>query len=360
MENAVVLKHITKRFGEVEAVKNISLEIKEGEFLTLLGPSGCGKTTLLRIIAGFEEPDEGEVWISGKNFTNIPPEKRDVGMVFQNYALFPNMNVGQNIAFPMRIAKVPEDKVKKEVRRLLELVKLEGFENRRIDQLSGGQKQRIALARALAKNPKVLLLDEPLSALDAKVRKELRTEIRRLQQELKITTIYVTHDQEEALSMSDRIVVMNQGRPIQIGSPEEIYQRPENIFVADFIGTTNLIEGRIHEEDKEIFVAHTLKFRIPGDHKLTPGSKAILSMRPDLISITPVKEEIPEEYNIVEGEVNLITFLGSIVRISLRIAEDREFIIDMPAKEFVKLNLGKGSRSFAYFDPDAGFVLPFE
>lgn len=242
---AVQLRSITKRFGSMVAVDRVSLDIKDGEFVSLLGPSGCGKTTTLRIIAGFIEPEEGDVLVMGEDISDRPPHKRNMGMVYQNYALFPHMTVFDNIAYGLRRRKLPMPRIREAVGRALELVQLTGLGDRYPNQLSGGQQQRVALARAVAIEPKVLLLDEPLSNLDAKLRKQMQVELRDLQRRLKITTIYVTHDQEEALVLSDRIVVMSGGRVMQVGKPGAIYHRPANTFVANFIGSINFLRGRL-------------------------------------------------------------------------------------------------------------------
>ncbi len=238
MENNVIidLKNISVSFDGEQILKSINLYIRDGEFITFLGPSGCGKTTTLRIVAGFLEPDSGDVIFDGKKINGVPPHKREVNTIFQRYALFPHLNVAENIAFGLKLKKMPKDKIEKKVSEMLALVNLKGFENRNINSLSGGQQQRVAIARALAVDPKVLLLDEPLGALDLKLRKDMQVELKKIQQSLGITFIYVTHDQEEALSMSDTIVVMDSGKIQQIGSPTDIYNEPKNAFVADFIG----------------------------------------------------------------------------------------------------------------------------
>src|SRR5436189_800030 len=241
----LVLEGIQKRFGPAVAVESFNLAAEQGEFVSFLGPSGCGKTTTLRMIAGFEQPTAGTITINGRDVTYTPPNKRDVGMVFQSYALFPNMTVADNIGFGLRIRKRPKDQIKRRVAELLELIHLEGRGDRYPWQLSGGQQQRVALARALAIEPQVLLLDEPLSALDAKIRVALRKEIRSIQRQLGITTVYVTHDQEEALSLSDRVVVMSEGRVEQIGAPASIYNFPATPFVASFVGTLNLLPATV-------------------------------------------------------------------------------------------------------------------
>lgn len=240
------LRNLKKSFSQEEYVlQGINLQIKQGEFVTLLGASGCGKTTTLRIIAGLEQPDSGSVWLEGKDVTGLEPNQRDVNTVFQNYALFPHMNVADNIGYGLKIRKVPRPEIKKKVKEMLELVQLEGFEKRKPSELSGGQKQRVAIARALANNPRVLLLDEPLGALDLQLRRTMQLELKRLQKKLGITFIYITHDQEEAINMSDRIVVMNQGRFEQIGTPDEIYNHPETSYVATFVGNANIIKGEL-------------------------------------------------------------------------------------------------------------------
>ena len=245
------IDNIIKKFGNQEVIKDISLKVNKGEFLTLLGPSGCGKTTTLRIIAGFEKPTGGSVLLEGLHVENKQPNDRNVNTVFQNYALFPHMNVFDNIAYGLKIRKVNKIEIKKRVIEMLSLVQLEGYAKRKIDGLSGGQKQRVAIGRALINNPKILLLDEPLGALDLKLRKQMQVELKKLQKKLQITFVYVTHDQEEALNMSDRIVVMNDGIIEQIGTPEDIYERPQTKFVAGFIGESNLIKTKIKKIDEE-------------------------------------------------------------------------------------------------------------
>ena len=240
------LKNLKKSFTPGEYVlQGINLKIEQGEFVTLLGASGCGKTTTLRIIAGLEQPDSGSVWLEGKDVTNLEPNERDVNTVFQNYALFPHMNVTDNIGYGLKIRKAPKSEIKKKVKEMLELVQLEGYEKRKPAELSGGQKQRVAIARALANNPRVLLLDEPLGALDLQLRRAMQLELKRLQKKLGITFIYITHDQEEAINMSDRIVVMNQGRFEQIGTPDEIYNHPKTSYVATFVGNANILKGEL-------------------------------------------------------------------------------------------------------------------
>ena len=247
-QSLIELKNITKAFDDNVVLDDFSLTVNENEFITLLGPSGCGKTTTLRIVGGFERPDSGRVFFEGKDITDVPPNKRHINTVFQKYALFPHMNVGDNVAFGLRIKGMSDSQIREKVKYGLKMVNLDGFERRRIESLSGGQQQRVAIARAIVNEPKVLLLDEPLGALDLKLRQEMHYELIRLKNELGITFIYVTHDQEEALTMSDKVVVMNGGYIQQMGTPEEIYNEPENAFVADFIGDSNIIDGTMVED----------------------------------------------------------------------------------------------------------------
>ncbi|GEM84531.1 MAG: spermidine/putrescine ABC transporter ATP-binding protein [Meiothermus sp.] len=303
---AVRLEGITKRFGDQKAVDNVSLDIRDGEFFSLLGPSGCGKTTLLRMIAGFDTPDEGRVIIGGKDMTEVPPYLRPVNTVFQNYALFPHMTVEQNIAFGLRMKKMPRDEIARRVQWALELINLPGYEKRRTDQMSGGQRQRIALARALVNEPEVLLLDEPLSALDLKLRQELRVDLMNLQERLGITFIFVTHDQEEALVMSDRIAVMNKGRIEQLGPTEEIYELPKTAFVAKFIGDSNLIPAQALEPRK---VRTALgEFVLDEEDALTPGQEVLLSIRPEKIRLFRDKPNLP---NVFRARIDDIIYTGS-------------------------------------------------
>ncbi|MGL4991214.1 MAG: spermidine/putrescine ABC transporter ATP-binding protein [Sarcina sp.] len=249
-DNIINLQNITKSFDDTKVLENLSLKIKKDEFLTLLGPSGCGKTTMLKILGGFEFADEGKVLFNNKNINELPPYKRELNTVFQKYALFPHLNVYDNIAFGLKLKKISKTEIDKKVKDILKLVSLEGYEKRNIEALSGGQQQRIAIARALVNEPKVLLLDEPLSALDSKLRKEMQLELKKIQQKLGITFIFVTHDQEEALTMSDTIVVMNKGKIQQMGTPEDIYNEPSNKFVAEFIGDSNIIDGIMLDDYK--------------------------------------------------------------------------------------------------------------
>ncbi len=302
MENIISLKDIVVEFEDGEKIlKNISLDIKDKEFVTFLGPSGCGKTTTLRIIAGFLEPTSGDVFFDGQRINGVPPHKRNVNTVFQRYALFPHLNVYENIAFGLRVKKISEKEIRKRVGEMLEMVNLMGFEKRSVNRLSGGQQQRVAIARALVNHPKVLLLDEPLGALDLKLRKEMQIELRRIQQELELTFIYVTHDQEEALTMSDSIVVMNNGYIQQIGSPTDIYNEPVNAFVADFIGESNIINGSMPEDCLVEFTGK--RFRCV-DKGFAPNEQVDVVIRPEDVKI------IPEENAELTGIVESVVFKG--------------------------------------------------
>ena len=297
----IELKNITKDYGGNLALDNVSLYIRDGEFLTLLGPSGCGKTTLLRIIAGFITPDSGEVYIDGADMKGVPPHKRQVNTVFQKYALFPHLNVFDNIAFGLKIKRTPKDKIEEKVNAMLKLVNLEGYGKRWIDQLSGGQQQRIAIARALVNEPKVLLLDEPLGALDLKLRQEMQLELKRMQQQLGITFVFVTHDQEEALTMSDTIVVMKNGVIQQIGRPEDIYNEPKNPFVADFIGESNIVPGVMLDDYKVRMKGMTFPCVDAGFGK---NVEVDVVIRPEDIDIVE-----PEKARI-SGKVVSVVFMG--------------------------------------------------
>lgn len=315
---SVRLKELTKRFEDVIAVNQLNLNIAEGELCTLLGPSGCGKTTTLRCIAGFYTPDEGEIFFGEKIVNPLPPFKRNTGMVFQNYALWPHMNVFNNIAYGLKVRKVDRRQMKDRVAVVLELVHLEGLEDRLPSQLSGGQQQRVALARALVIEPDVLLLDEPLSNLDAKLRVDMRTEIKKIQKRLRITTIYVTHDQEEALSISDKLVVMDQGKAQQMGPPRDIYENPENPFVADFIGIANFIKGKVKQIDKEKQIAimeteYELTIKATLEKGVNKDMEVLASVRPEAITVYH-RGRSPKGMNFVDGVVRLTTYLGDVAR----------------------------------------------
>lgn len=310
-ERLILLKDINKSYGDKQVLKNLNLYVKDKEFVTLLGPSGCGKTTTLRLIGGFETPDSGTVSFNGKIVNNVPPHKRPVNTVFQRYALFTHLNVYDNIAFGLRIAKVSEDKIKEKVKEMLRLVNLSGYENRQVSNLSGGEQQRIAIARALVNHPKVLLLDEPLGALDLKLRKEMQHELKSIQQKVGITFVYVTHDQEEALTMSDTIVVMNKGVIQQIGTPTDIYNEPKNAFVADFIGESNIIDGVMKKDLLVNFCGTDFPCLDSGFEDNEPVDVVV---RPEDVTLTPYDK------GQVTGTVSSVTFMG--VHYEIRIESD--------------------------------------
>lgn len=319
MDKMVELRSVSKRFGDFVAVAGVDLDIRAGEFLTLLGPSGCGKTTLLRMISGFEAPTEGSVHLAGRDVTLLPPFRRDVNQVFQSYALFPHMDVWNNVAFGLRMKRVVADEIRQRVGKAIEMVSLAGFEKRMPSQLSGGQKQRVALARALVCEPKVLLLDEPLAALDAKLRRTMQIELKRLQTRLGITFLFVTHDQEEALVMSDRIAVVNKGRIEQIGGVAEIYHRPRTPFVADFIGQANVLEAKVVSrtgEAAELLCAGSLTLRVLPE-QLGVDDTFRISIRPEKIRLS---KTAPAEAGYFEATVREEIFRGSTDQLLLQTA----------------------------------------
>ena len=360
-EVSLELKEIKKSFTEGEAVlDNISLEISKGEFITLLGSSGCGKTTTLRIIAGLEQPDAGSVWLDGREVTGLEPNQRDVNTVFQNYALFPHMNVAENIGYGLKLKKVPKSEIRKKVSQMLELVQLEGYEKRKPSELSGGQKQRVAIARALVNNPKVLLLDEPLGALDLQLRRAMQIELKHLQKKLGITFIYITHDQEEAINMSDRIAVMRDGRIEQIGTPDEIYNHPKTSYVATFVGNANILHGVAESiqgenaivkigNDRVIVKLETSQQDTGGKQYLSAGEKVTLAVRSEniLLQDTAVIGDTGTDYrdavdisvadgsldahnkNSVSGLQATVTeknFAGGQLRVTLKLSDGTQLI----------------------------------
>ncbi len=323
-DNAIIrFEGITKRFGKVTAVDNVNLEVREGEFFALLGPSGCGKTTLLRMLAGFETPSEGRILIDGADIAHLPPNKRPVNMVFQSYAVFPHMSVTDNVGYGLKMDGVADDERAKRVTEALELVKLGGFGDRKPDQLSGGQRQRVALARALVKRPRVLLLDEPLSALDAKLRDQMRGELTSLQEKVGITFMMVTHDQDEALAIATRCAVMDRGRLAQVATPSDLYEFPNSRFVADFVGSVNMFEGTLEKDEPSEAIVSVPELGSPVylDHGVTgaKGSTVWVALRPEKIEMhkrngdaTPMKmEDAPAGANVVPGIIRDIVYLGS-------------------------------------------------
>lgn len=325
------IQGINKHFGTNHVLKGIDLDLKRGEFFTLLGSSGCGKTTLLRIIAGLEQPDTGHLLLNGVDITEVPPDKRNINTVFQNYALFPYMNVFNNIAYGLKIRKIKKQEIKERVTEMLEVIQLPGFEQRMPNQLSGGQKQRIATARALINKPDILLLDEPLGALDLKLRKQMQSSLKELQQKLGITFVYVTHDQEEALNMSDRIGVMNHGVFEQIGTPEEIYNNPRTRFVADFIGDTNLLDAQVLEARHQGLYHLNLngtKVAARSDLTLQAGETVSISIRPEKIHLyDTLPENTAEKAFYLKGTVEQNYFVGAMIRTSIRLSDGRKLVV---------------------------------
>ncbi len=347
----VKLENIVKRFEGTTALKGISLEIHEGELFTLLGPSGCGKSTTLRIIAGLEFPDEGRIYFVEKEVTYLPSNVRRAVMVFQNYALWPHMTVFDNIAYGLRLKKMPKEEIRKKVEWALELVKLKGFENRYPTQLSGGQQQRVAIARALVVEPNVLLLDEPLSNLDAKLRLEMRSEIRRIQRELGITVIYVTHDQEEAMAISDRIAVMNVGTVEQVGTPKEIYESPKTEFVASFMGKTNVIPAEVIERNGNTVTVEFGGIRLDGLRYEGSSDKVVVVIRPERIRIKPGSNSVS-----LKGKVDLIEYYGFFTEIIGNLGEHN--IIARLMSDKGLSNLKPGDEITFYVDREDIIVLP--
>ena len=341
MSKLIELKGISKSFDGEKVIDAINLYIRDGEFITLLGPSGCGKTTTLRIIGGFETADEGELYFDGVEISEVPAYKRNINTVFQKYALFPHLNVYENIAFPLRLRKIKEDEIRTRVTDMLKMVALVGFENKSVSTLSGGQQQRVAIARALVSHPKVLLLDEPLGALDLKLRKDMQNELKTIQQAIGITFIYVTHDQEEALSMSDTIVVMADGVIQQIGTPTDIYNEPKNAFVADFIGESNIIDGVMLEDKKVRLAGHTFNCVDGGFDKNEPVDVVI---RPEDIDVVSVKK------GMLTGTVTSVTFKGVHYEI---IVDINGFKWMIQSTDYVEPDANIG----VYIEPDAIHVM---
>jgi putative spermidine/putrescine transport system ATP-binding protein len=344
------LEGVGKSFGPVVAVADVDLDFPAGKFVCLLGPSGCGKTTLLRLVAGLEEPTTGRILLDGQDLTHTPAHKREFGMVFQSLALFPHLTVGENIGYALRIRGVNKTARRKRAEELLELVRLPGVADRHISQLSGGQRQRVAIARALALDPKLFLLDEPLSALDAKLREAMQVELRMLQQRLGITTIVVTHDQREAMTMADLVVVMEAGYMRQVGSPLEIYRHPANTFVADFIGITNLISGKV-SAGNEVTVAD-VPIKVNAGGTLESGAEVTFSVRPEEVHVLPADQR---GENRVPGEITFIRDLGASVEISLDCSGVSVLAITTP-KERPRAQVGE--RAMIELPPSACIALP--
>jgi len=340
-DHMIELRNVTKRYGDLVANDNITLKIRRGELMTLLGPSGCGKTTALRCITGHIIPEEGEVWIDGQNVTDVPTHKRELGMVFQNFALFPHMTVFDNVGFPLMIRRVEKVGQREQVMEALQLIRMEGYASHYPRQLSGGQQQRVGLARALVYRPKVLLLDEPLSNLDAKLREEMRFEIRDLIDRLGITAMYVTHDQAEALALSDRVAVMNAGHIEQVGTPDEIYECPESRFVADFIGLSDFIVGTVSalhaEQGRAVVTANGLEILVPAMPEMSLGGRVLLFIRPNNVDLLPASHEAGT--NVFPGVVDKMTYLGDRNDYRIVLGEGLELRVQTDGK--VRFNVGE-------------------
>ena len=326
-DSFIQINRISKHFGNVKAVDDVSFQIKEGEFFSLLGPSGCGKTTLLRLLAGFEYPTNGNLLLDGIDITALPPDKRPTNMVFQNYAIFPHINVEKNVQFGLRKLGLTSDEISKRVKDVLSLVKLEGYEERFSSQLSGGQRQRVALARALVRQPKVLLLDEPLGALDKKLRDEMQLELRTLQKEIGITFVFVTHDQQEAISMSDRVAVMSEGKIQQMSSPNELYKNPQNIFVSDFIGETNFLKAKTESKDGEyinVNIENLGQFKVKNSLNISENSTDVIcSVRPETMMIDVEKSD----WDIcLEAKIKQTSYLGEMTKFYVKTKEIEKVI----------------------------------
>jgi spermidine/putrescine transport system ATP-binding protein len=358
----VGLYAVTKRFGDTIAVDDVTIEVARGEFFSLLGPSGCGKTTSLRMIAGFEEPDEGRVMLTGDDIGGVPPYKRNVNTVFQSYALFPHLTVADNVAFGLRRKKISKSEIKDRVKRYLDLVELPGYNERRPSQLSGGQQQRVALARALVNEPAVLLLDEPLGALDLKLRKQMQLELMRIQREVGVTFVYVTHDQEEALVMSDRIAVMSQGRVEQIGFPEDIYERPATRFVAGLIGTSNIIEAEVTGRVGDLLQVASapgdrLLVAAPVDRSISIGEKLAFTVRPEKLRVEGENEAVADQMCTVGGTVVDVVYQGVSTQLVVRTDDGTTLVAFRQNSERVSDAGVPGSRARLVWSPEFNVVL---
>jgi spermidine/putrescine transport system ATP-binding protein len=363
-EPDIRLQRITKRFHDTVAVDDLSLDIERGSFFALLGPSGCGKTTTLRLIGGFEDPTEGRVFLGSQDVTDHPPYRRDVNTVFQSYALFPHLTVARNVAFGLERRGRPRKEVRRLVAEMLDLVQLSGLEERRPDQLSGGQQQRVALARALVNQPRALLLDEPLGALDLRLRRQLQLELKRIQQELGLTFVHVTHDQEEALTMADTIAVMNEGRIEQLGSGEELYERPRTEFVARFLGTSNLIDGRVRGRDGEMAEFESDDgniLRVPLDRLPDGGGPVRLGVRPEKVTILedPDASSAPPGHNALRGQVTIASYLGVAIQYQVTTDGGREVTALAPNRGVgAAASIGPGRAVSLHWDPSNTFAVP--
>jgi spermidine/putrescine transport system ATP-binding protein len=360
-EADIHLERVTKRFGDAVAVDDLTLSIERGAFYALLGPSGCGKTTTLRMIGGFEDPSEGVVYLGGQAVTNLPPYKRDVNTVFQSYALFPHLNVERNVAFGLERKKVDKAEATRRVGEALEMVQLGALAKRKPGQLSGGQAQRVALARALVNRPRALLLDEPLGALDLRLRKQLQLELKRIQREIGITFVHVTHDQEEAMSMADTIAVMNKGKIEQAGTAEELYEQPRTAFVANFLGVSNLVDGKVLERGADMATVETPDgtIRVPCSlMSEAPGDAVRVGVRPEKIELIPASAGTPPGRNALRGQVTVASFLGVSIHYVITAPGGEELTVFAPNRDGVQpRTLGVGQDVLLTWDPQHTFVV---
>lgn len=354
-EAVITMQNLTRRFGDINAVDDVSLDLQESEFFALLGPSGCGKTTLLRMIAGFEQPDHGCILLHGKDITALRPNRRPVNMMFQSYALFPHMSVLANVSYGLETEKLSTAEIRTRTGEILEKTQLSALANRKPAQLSGGQRQRVALARAVVKQPKVLLLDEPLGALDKKLREQMQIELKRLQHEIGITFVVVTHDQDEALVMADRIALMQDGRIVQASTPRQLYNQPANRFVADFIGSSNFIPGRICNQGIET-ISHG-KLLVTTEQATSLGVDAVISVRPERIAVTIDQPLV--EFNSVQGVVENIAYHGQSVKLLVTVKDlERPMVAELSAEKEEQLRLAPGHQVWCNWQPCHGVLLP--
>lgn len=361
MNDIIQIRNVTKIYpGNVTAVDDLSLSVREGEFVTFLGPSGCGKTTIIRMIAGFEIPTSGQIYLAGEDVTDLPPYERQVNTVFQDYALFPHMNISENVGYGLRVAGMPKADIHVAVQEALVTVGLLEKADVRPSALSGGQKQRVALARALVRKPKVLLLDEPLSALDAKLREAMQVELKHLHEQLGITFVYVTHDQKEALVMSDRVVVMECGRIIQAGTPSELYDHPVTPYVADFIGRSNKLYGKVVSADAQQVTLRVGQYTIqsmPGQIRFTPGDDVLATVRPEKVRLLANGED-PGNHSVIQGTVREVLFHGNSHRLEVDIGEDRLFDVDV---QLIRSDIGgPGTAVTLAINPELVSVFPID
>lgn len=363
MDKGLIIDHVSKKYGSSAALKNVSLSIKSGEFFSILGPSGCGKTTLLRILAGFELPDEGKIFLDGRDITALPPNKRPVNTVFQNYSLFPHLSIWENIAFGLRIAKKPENVIREEVSHMLHIIQMREHAHKTPDQISGGQKQRVAIARALVNHPQVLLLDEPLAALDLKLRQKMLLDLDRIHDEVGITFVFVTHDQTEAMAVSDRIAVIHRGCLEQIGTPVEIYETPKSSFVADFIGNTNFFDGTMAEKVQNDYSLLNVEgfpdVLCYNDKKISVGELVHLSVRPEKIHISREKPtSLPLLFNCFEGTVEEVVYKGDHTHFEVLVGKHKVAVIQQHSRFLLdQTPIRWTEHVWIWWHPDDGFML---